>query len=50
MESITKQAENARKYERIFECGVRCWPGIRTGTMKQILSKARIHDVEDGVW
>lgn len=27
MESITKQAENARKHERIFEYGCRCLIG-----------------------
>ena len=32
MESITKQAENARKYERIFECGDRCLTGYTNGS------------------
>lgn len=31
MESITKQAENARKYERIFGCGVWCLTGYTNG-------------------
>jgi len=31
MESITKQAENARKYERIFEYGLRCLTGRTNG-------------------
>ena len=31
MESITKQAENARKYERIFKCGERCLAGYTNG-------------------
>jgi len=31
IESITKQVENARKYERIFECGVWCLNGYRNG-------------------
>ena len=31
IESITKQAEKARKYERILECGLRCWKGYTNG-------------------
>ena len=31
MERITKQAENARKHERIFECGFRCLIGYTNG-------------------
>jgi len=31
IESITKQAENARKYESILECGVRCLAGYTNG-------------------
>lgn len=31
MESITKQAENARKYERILEYGLWCLTGYTNG-------------------
>ena len=31
IESITKQGENARKYERIFGCGVWCLTGYTNG-------------------
>jgi hypothetical protein len=31
IESITKQAEKARKYERIFECGLGCVNGYTNG-------------------
>jgi hypothetical protein len=42
MESITKQAENARKYERIFEYGLWCLIGYTNGN-------SEAHTVEHGM-
>ena len=41
MESITKQAENARKYERIFECGVWCLAGYTNGSSEADTVKSK---------
>jgi len=49
IESITKQAENARKYERIFECGVRCLTGYTNGNSEADTVKAKVHNVEDNL-
>ena len=42
MESITKQAENARKYERIFEYGFRCLTGYKKGNSEADTTKGKV--------
>ena len=48
MESITKQAENARKHERIFEYGSRCLIGYTNGKSDADTASIEISDADAG--
>ena len=48
IESITKQAENARKHERIFEYGSRCLIGYTNGKSDADTVRIEINDADAG--